>query len=158
MWDTESSILPSAKSNKDLADQFGNFYSDKIVKLRKEIDETRSITTNDIINTNDIYKENLNSTLSEFCFTSQEDARKLIRSLNNKHHPDDPIPVWMLKEKEDVFIPVIQSMINKSLIHEAIFPATLKHGTVRPIFKPQKDDTEIHNNNLPVTNNNTKLL
>ena len=152
MGDTESSILPSAKSNKDLADQFGNFYSDKIVKLRKEIDETRSITTNDIIYTNDICKENLNSTLSEFCFTSQEDTRKLIRSLNNKHHPDDPIPVWLLKEKEDVFIPVIQSMINKSLIHEAIFPATLKHGTVRPIFKPQKDDTEIHNNYRPVTN------
>ena len=69
----------------------------------------------------------------------------------NKHHHEDPIPVWLLKENEDELYPVIQSIINKSLI-EGTFPASLKHGTVRPILKEKNLDQENYKNYRPVTN------
>ena len=76
---------------------------------------------------------------------------KLFGALKNTRHPYVPIPACMFKENEDLFLPLVKSMINKSL-NEGSFPATLKHGTVRPLVKAQNIDKEIHNHYRPVTN------
>ena len=148
MGDTESPVLPSFKSDKDLADQMGDFYSNKIIKIREEIDNIRTKTT---YTQSDIYHTSLNSNFMSFSSLSDKDTRDLIRSLNNKHHPDDPIPVWLLKQNEEIFLPIIKLIVNTSLM-QGTFPSTLKHATIRPIIKDKDLDKEIFKNYRPVSN------
>ena len=149
MGDAKCSVLPTSKDDVELANQFADFFSNKIVKVREEIDAERSTPDG----TYQYYQRpsHSNSSLEDFHDLSEKETREVIRSVKNKRHPNDPIPVWLLKENEDSFHPIIRSMINKSL-NEGTFPAILKHGTVRPLIKAQNIDKELHQHYRPVTN------
>ena len=71
--------------------------------------------------------------------------------MNNKSHPDNILPVWLVKEKVDVFAPIFRTIINKSF-REGKYPSSLKLGTVRPVIKEKNSDTENYKNFRPVTN------
>ena len=151
--DNDVSVYPSSSSSKQLADDMADFYSNKIINIRKEIKNNSNIS-NEISEDHYNFLNNNISTdciLHQFVPLSEKDTRDLIKSMANKHHHEDPIPVWLLKENEDELYPVIQSIINKSLI-EGTFPASLKHGTVRPILKEKNLDQENYKNYRPVTN------
>ena len=144
----EVSVYPSSRNYQELTDEMGQYYSDKIKIIRSDIiKEHRDISI--------LYpRRNTISQPSSFnTFTNitNEETLDFIKDISDKHHPDDPIPVWFLKEKADMFIPILRSAINKSF-NQGIFPDSLKHGTVRPVLKNKDADIENFKNYRPVTN------
>ena len=145
LGDNESTTYPSSISNKKLADDMATFYFEKTKQIREEIQIQRQYTYH---NTNEITPP---SRLTDFELLTTENVTKLIKGMNNKSHPDNPVPVWFIKENAEVFAPIFRSIINKSFL-EAKFPSSLKLGTIRPILKDKDSDIENFQNYRPVTN------
>ena len=148
LGEDEVSVYPSGRNHQELANEMGQYYSDKIKIIRSDI-------INEYTDISSLYpRRNTISQPSSFnTFTNitNEETLDLIKDISDKHHPDDPIPVWLLKEKAEMFIPILRSAINKSF-NQGIFPDSLKHGTVRPVLKNKDADIENFKNYRPVTN------
>ena len=149
MGDNEVSSYPSSSSTKQLADDMAKYYADKIVKVREEIGcaDAQLKLEADFSHGNSSAK----AKFENFLPLTETETRNLIKDMTNKHHHEDPIPAWLLKENEDLLFPVIQSIINKSF-SEGTFPVSLKHGTIKPIIKDKNGDRENFKNYRPVTN------
>ena len=148
MGDEENSVYPSGRNHQELADELGQYYSDKIKIIRSDIiKENRDIPI--------LYPRgnftSQPSSFNTFASISDQETLDLIKDICDKHHPDDPIPVWLLKENAEMFLPILKSVINKSF-NQGIFPDSLKHGTVRPVLKNKDADIENFKNYRPVTN------
>ena len=148
MGEEENSVYPSGRNHQELADELGQYYSDKIKIIRSDIiKENRDISI--------LYPRgnftSQPSSFNTFASISDQETLDLINDISDKHHPDDPIPVWLLKENAEMFLPILKSVINKSF-NQGIFPDSLKHGTVRPVLKNKDADIENFKNYRPVTN------
>ena len=151
LGDNETTVYPSSTSDEKLANDMADFYSEKTKSIRKEIQSSKQNKTNKQY----MYCNNIeiipSSRLTDFEPLTTESVSKLIKSMNNKSHPDNPVPVWFIKEQTEVFAPVFRSIINKSF-SEAKFPSSLKLGTIRPILKDKDGDIQKFQNYRPVTN------
>ena len=148
MGEEEVSVYPSGRNHQELADEFGQYYSDKIKIIRSDIIKEYSEISIIYPRRNTTSQP---SSFNTFANITDEETLDLIKDISDKHHPDDPIPVWLLKENADMFIPIVRSVINK-YFNQGIFPGSLKHGTVRPILKSKDADIENFKNYRPVTN------
>ena len=150
MGDNDSSVYPTAISDNHLADDMADFYVNKINTIRLDIEKAQQNSGNKMYG-----EENSNiipsSRLENFEPLSEENVIDLIKNMNNKSHPDNPIPAWFIKEQPEVFAPLFRSVINKSF-EESNFPSSLKHGTVSPVIKDKNIDHDIKKNYRPVTN------
>ena len=135
--------LPPAGCLQTLANDFNNFYIDKIAKIRSSFGtDTESSTTS-----METY------TGSEFCsFTplSQDNVRKLIMASPCKSCECDPIPTQLLKTCVDELLPFLTRMINLSL-EEGTFPDSFKEATISPLLKKPGLDLVL-SNYRPVSN------
>ena len=151
MGDHESTAYPSSVSDKQLADDMADFFLNKTKKIRNEIQQNqRNVTGREHIN----YSDNNFTTSSRFTDfepLTNNNIIDLIKNMNNKSHPDNPIPVWFIKEQAEVLAPILKPIINKSF-SEGKFPSALKLGTIRPILKDKDSDIQNYKNYRPVTN------
>ena len=85
-------VLPSTKNDKELADSFAKYFSDKITKIRTKFTDVQSIG-------------NLNvpgdevTCLSEFKKTTEDEILQIVMSYGIKCSPEDPVPVNLLKSE-----------------------------------------------------------
>ena len=137
--------LPSRTDDLALANEFADFFINKIQVIRNCIEGDR---TPAVIR----HSTNTQFNFSSFKFLSQDDVLKLINQMNSKSNSSDPLPVKYIKDKENIsqFLPSFQYIINQSL-QSGVFPEDLKHGIISPLLKSPDDDVEIHNNFRPVT-------
>ena len=114
--DDIGSVLPthadSDSGKKKLADNMSDFFSNKIDNIRVEIPkENEKNTAVPILDK----PTTCTSVLTNFSTVTPQELKNIIRSMNNKHNPNDPIPTWLIKECIDELSPVVMMMINKSL-------------------------------------------
>ena len=140
----QEKILPSYTSKSDLANEMTSFYYNKVKNIREEIqNENTDYTSTD--------RGECTSSLTDFEMLNGESLKNIIFSMNSKGHPNDPIPVWLLKQCFDHFSPILLQTVNKSL-QECTFPDTLKHAVITPIIKDKDEDIESFKNYRPVSN------
>ena len=92
-----------------LANEFSEYFSEKIDNIRKELDDN----PNDINpNENETF---MGQSLDEFTPLTQEDTRKLIIDSNSKSCDLDPMPGDLLKLCINEILPIVTEIINTSL-------------------------------------------
>ena len=79
------------------------------------------------------------------------DVSKFIKEGNSKSCALDPIPTSLVKKTLPVLLPVIHSIVNKSL-QESTMPSLLKRALVKPLIKKPSLDKENLKNYRPVSN------
>ena len=101
-----NSTLPSGDA-QNIADDFGDYFSGKITKLRSELDglQASALVTREQLCT---------SKLSEYQKLTQEDIRKLIMDMPSKSCPLDTLPTWLLKNCIEELLPAITKIITRS--------------------------------------------
>ena len=144
--DEVSKLLPSHTNPLTLANEFGDFFLQKINQIRADIDNDSSID----VTLRCAYHDSCCSSFSDFNVLTNDDTLKLITEMPCKLNDADPILLSYLKEHVTYFLPSLNHIVNLSL-QSGRFPDLLKHGKVSPILKSRSADSEIHNNFRPVT-------
>ena len=138
-------VLPTTGSDKELADGFSKFFHDKIAKLRAKFKTSESqIKSNPL--------PSHATRLCEFESTTEEEILKILTTHGVKCSPEDPVPVKVLKENMQVFIPIWKELVNFSLEVGEI--ECLKSSAVLPLIKQLDEimDKDIFKNYRPVSN------
>ena len=137
-------VLPTAKTDEDLANKFLHYFQQKIEKIRTKFTsqgEQRKATLNPNI-----------QQLSTFRPTTEEQLRKIISEHGVKCSPDDPLPAEVLTTNIDTFIPFWVEIVNLSL--QVGKMDKVKGAVILPLIKELSSmtDTEEYKNYRPVSN------
>ena len=139
----QASPLPDAVSNKDLANQFCSFFTEKIKKIREgfQIAEDWS------------YDEPSSAFHELTCFplATEDEISNIIFKSKTTSCELDPLPTSLLKKAAHVIVPVITKIVNNSL-QSGVFPEPLKIAHVRPLIKKPSLDKNTLKNYRPVSN------
>ena len=150
-------ILPDTHDDKELAENFKTFFTEKIQKIRNNIEQDQIEVIGAESNIPDVpYCE---SELSEFCEISKAGLWNLVKGLPHKNCMLDVIPNWLLKECFYELSPILLYIINESVV-KGVFPQPLKHAIVSPALKSNKGDIDNLKYFRPISNLSTvsKLL
>lgn len=139
------SILPSAASNQENADNFNTYFIDKIVKLR---DGLSSMPVSDQLENN---RPNLQCSLKAFSVVTETEVRQIIGSSKSSTCTSDPIPTALVKDCLDSLAPIICNLVNVSL-QTGHMPTQFKRAIVKPLIKKQSLDKEVLKNYRPISN------
>ena len=80
-----------------------------------------------------------------------EEIRRIIMKSPNKSCELDPIPTWLLKCCLTELLPLITTLVNKSLATGS-FPESFKLALIKPYLKKQTLDPDLLKNYRPVSN------
>ncbi len=127
--DDRSNPLPPHSSESALANEFAEFFSNKIQTIRCVLDSGDPIP----LSVQVVDKPCLQR-LSQFTPVTEKDVQELIRKSPTKSCGLDPLPTWLLKKCCDELVPIITQIINMSLT-EGTFPEDFKHAYVIPLLK-----------------------
>jgi hypothetical protein len=141
---TTSSSLPSAASDKILADDFSEFFVQKISKIREHLSSSQSNMAAE-------HTPSASAELSDFKLATEDEVRKLIMSTKSTTCDQDPIPTTLLKSCIDSLVPAITKIVNLSLECSSM-PPDLKTATVLPLLKKICLDKEVFKNYRPISN------
>ena len=142
-------ILPAHTNSKELANDFANFFIDKVSKIRNDLESSNENTT-----LSQSLNQSSNDSITKFgkfINIGNDDLCKLVMSMKSKNNPRDPIPTWLVKKCVGELISILSFIINKSL-QSGCFPDNLKHACVKPSLKDANEDTENKKNYRPVSN------
>ena len=89
--------------------------------------------------------------MTHFRPTSIAEIRKIIQKSPLKSCELDPLPTFLLKECIETLLPIITTIVNKS-ITESYVPATFRKAVVRPLLKKPRLDQNVLKNYRPVSN------
>ena len=128
-----------------MAQQFAQFFNDKIDRIRDEIRHNQGPGSPDEqIGVNP-------PQMDSFAPVSEEEMRKIILNSNSKYCTLDPIPTSLVKSCLDTLLPTICRIVNLSLQTSCV-PDNFKHAIVNPLIKKQSLDKENFKNYRPVSN------
>ena len=99
---TTSNPMPPAKTDKELADKFADFFLAKIRKIREDLADSQTHSPEPIHTT----------TLGAFQPMTVDEVTKIIRSMPSKSCASDVIPTSLLKSILDKIAGVITSITN----------------------------------------------
>lgn len=140
-------IFPSAPSDQILANDFINFFTNKISKIRNNIESGRLATASPIEYDNQF----CGTLLNHFTSCTPEQICKYIHMAPNKSCELDPVPTWLLKEIAEKMSVPLCNIINKSFELSEI-PSSLKQAHIRPLIKKPGLNAEDMANYRPVSN------
>ena len=138
-------MLPSAKSEEELANKFLHYFQQKIEKIRDKFPPKKGSRSQGQTNPGI-------TPLSTFRPTTEEELRKIITEHGIKTSPEDPMPAEILKKQLDTLLPFWVEIVNLSLSVGKM--DELKCGLILPLIKELNSmtDTEELKNYRPVTN------
>ena len=134
--------LPQHDNATNLADQFNNFYSDKVQQIRKKIPKSNF----------DKQRYSINFTgipLHSFKPTTVVELREILKTSGIKTSFHDILPASVLKQVIDTLLPYICILVNKSLSTGSV--EGLKESVVNPLLKKAGIDPESFKNYRPVS-------
>jgi DNA-directed RNA polymerase subunit F len=143
---TNEQHLPSHDSAKEVANRFGNYFHDKIVKIREDLSTLRESVTHEEPPT-----EPVQCRLTEFEPASEKEVKKIIMDTASKSCMLDPMPTSLLKDCLDALLPFITKIVNISLSTN-IMPVNLKEAIITPLLKKLKLDPELLKFFQPISN------
>jgi exonuclease III len=139
-----TSPLPSSDSDAELANNFSNFFAEKIAKIRDHLSSDQSTLPEEAV-------PNAEADLSEFTPITEEEVKKVILSTKSSSCDQDPIPTPLLKSCIDSILPAVTKIVNLSL-ESSTMPSDFKKATVLPLIKKTCLDKEIFKNYRPISN------
>ena len=120
----KSNPMPPGKTNGDLADEFADFFLNKIIKIRNDLSECNAYLPIPI----------KVEPLSQFQPMSVAEVIKIIWSMPTKTCESDTLPTRLLKQSLDKLGETITAIVNISL-RDGVFAKTWKEAIVRPLLK-----------------------
>ena len=147
----EEVILPSHNDATGLANDFGQFFCQKIIHIRSSFDTNLVCET--VLQSLCCDPAELSTHISlwsEFKSLSEKDVQELINCSKKKSCVLDSIPTSLLIDCLDVMLPVITKIINTSL-QSGYFPDLWKNAVVNPLLKKAGLDP-VFKNYRPVSN------
>jgi len=138
---------PSCGSPKELCDKFADFFCDKIVTIRHQLDTSSTDASafpliDDAMTTCE---------LSEFSPTSEDELSGLVKKIAAKSCSLDPVPASLLHYCIDDLLPIMKNVVNLSF-SSASMPSSMKNAVLFPLLKKPSLDFEIFSNFRPVSN------
>ena len=140
-------VLPQSESDQALAEQFSEFFSNKITDIRKKFPASPPVFSCDTAPN----MPNASVYLNVFEPTNDSEVRDIICKSPCKTCELDPVPMSLLKECIDDLVPHITTIANKSFA-EGKFPSSLKTAYIRPLLKKTSLDKEVLKNYRPIAN------
>ncbi len=119
--------LPPHDDASVLADQFAEFFMNKIDKIREDIS---SMEPSRIYPERKLYK----TPLTNLRDADQEEVRKILVSCPAKSCELDPVPTWLLKLCCDEILPLITRIVNLIMTNSDV-PKVLKVAAIKPLLK-----------------------
>ena len=136
-----SGVLPHHDSPIELANNFNNFYLNKVQKLRDDIPSSSH-------NTNHADPTFNGTRLESFRPTTVPELRMILKKSGIKTSFNDVLPAKILKQVIEVLLPYLCEIINKSLITGSV--EGMKESIVVPLLKKAGLNPEILKNYRPV--------
>jgi hypothetical protein len=102
---------PTCDSTVELCNKFADFFSEKIVAIRREIN---SLSNVDFSNLEQIEETSIDCQLNELLPTSVEELSVLIKKTSTKSCSLDPVPASLLKNCTIDLLPIICRIVNLS--------------------------------------------
>ena len=140
MGTTLDNPLPNHISDKDLAEEFADFFMNKIQKIRDNLDGNSTYEPT----------KKITSRLTKFRPFDQTEVKKTILSMKSKSCELDALPTRLLKECIEDLLPTITNLVNLSL-WDGVFASEWKTSIIRPLLKKPNLDP-IPSNYHPVSN------
>ena len=142
----KETILPTSQSEHKLANDFKSFFTEKISKIRSSI--VMSQPRCEPLSTP---AENI-TPLAHFEPATADEIRQIVMSFGIKCSPEDPVPLSLLNNNIDLFIPYWLEIVNLSL--ESGSMGCLKSAVIIPFIKELGShvDSDIFKNYRPVSN------
>ena len=136
-------ILPAHTDAKALANEFNQYYIDKIDKLRAAIPESKEEPISE-----KVYF--VGTKLNCFAPTTDEEVKEIISEFGVKTSCEDPLPAELLNAAMNELLPLYVELVNKSL-REGTMDG-IKHSEIDPLLKKLGLDSDIKKNYRPVNN------
>lgn len=130
-----------------VANKFATFFSDKISKIRTNLDNEVSTYAP----SGPSEQAFLGTPLECFTPATEDEIKRIISSMATKSCELDPIPTWLLKKCLGDLLPILTLVVNESM-SSGTFPECYKKARVRPLLKKPSLDPEILSNYRPVSN------
>ena len=136
-----SASLPQYDNAKDLANNFNDYYINKVQKIRNNIPESEPVNSNSVNN---------GAILESFRPTTVPELRKILKESGIKTSFHDILPAKVLKSIIEDLLPHFFDLVNKSLATGSV--DGMKESVVIPLLKKTGLDPEILKNYRPVAN------
>ena len=136
-------MFPSNISPECLPDKFNEFFVHKIDEIRRSFDPGRPIPANPV--------EFSGTAFAEFKLVTEDFVKTVDQEMPKKSCDLDPIPTSVLYDCLDEIIPIVTSIMNKSL-SSSIIPHCFKHALVKPLLKKASLDPNCLKHYWPVSN------
>jgi hypothetical protein len=148
--DSQGKKLPCHQNAQDLADRFACFFTEKVATIRATLD---SITNEQSQQHTAADRPTHEPPMFTLNTITQGDLSKIISTAPTKSCILDPIPTWLLKEKQVINVvlgPLLQ-IINAS-ITKGVVPTCWKTAVITPLIKKPNLCPDILKNYRPVSN------
>ena len=119
-------MLPSNIFPESPPDKFNAFFVHKIEQIRGSFDPDRPIPTNPV--------EFSGTVFAELELVTEDFVKTVVQEIPQKSCDLDPIPTSVLYDCLDEIIPIVTSIMNKSLSC-GIVPQGFKHALVKPLLE-----------------------
>ena len=136
--------LPTHTSDEELANRFADFFTDKISRIRTDIEQSRVPHVPD-------YMPICNVVLSDIPLATTKSVTSLIQKSPAKSCQLDPIPTSVLKSCVEVLAPAVTAIVNES-VSTGVVPCSLKQALVTPLIKKSTLNADVLKNYRPVSN------
>ena len=140
------SMLPETGCHKKLAEDFAEFFSGKVDKIRTSVCEEQ-VDLEDGESTETLP----DCKLSQFEEVSVEYIKGLIKDMPDKTCDLDIIPTWLVKRCIHEFAPWITALVNDSIASSTV-PDSFQQALVFPTIKNVQGDRDSLQNYRPVSN------
>ena len=137
-------LLPGHTKPVVLAEQFNDYFIQKIEKIRSNFDNEPKPMLRNCLNS---FNGNV---MAEFTPVSQEWLKKMMLSKTIKTSHEDPLPGFLFKQCLDELLPALTLLVNQSLSTGSM--EGLKNSVITPILKKANCDPEMLKNYRPVCN------
>ena len=135
-------ILPQFNDSKTLANQFNNFYSNKVHQIRNKIKPSALV--------HDFRKNFSGIVMESFMPTTVDELRSVIKEMGIKTSGEDTLPGSLCKDIVEDLLPYFCDLVNKSLRTGSV--EGIKDSVINPLLKKAGIDSELLKNYRPVTN------
>ena len=143
-------LMPAADNPLKLANNFMNFFCDKVRIIRQDLQDNLQ-NDNEFIQILSRFDTRSNENLSNFSKTTAEEVKDIVLSSNSKSCKLDPVPTDVLKRVIDLVSAPIATIINRSFL-EGVVPTNMKKAIIKPVIKKSSFDSEEISNYRPVSN------
>ena len=141
---TNETVLPECTNDQELANNFSQFFTEKVRNIRKSSSEITQCETN-------VEYELFNGTpLSDFVPTTVAELKSLIIEHGIKCSSADDMPADLMLENLDLFLPFWAELVNASLKNGSM--DGLKLAYIKPTLKGNDLDHNDLKNYRPVSN------